>query len=566
MKFIVHEERVGEVLRELAARGFTPRTSLGVRSFEGDIDCRGEVVRVRLYLADWDFIDYPPIEVLSGVDPTALLPHIDTRRRLCYFQRGSVVLDRYRPAAAVALCIEQVQRVLVRIKFDPHYRRNDVQDEFLAHWLDGQALRIFPVLLGTVATASKSTNYWQIDVGGTKQFLLADGEGEAAVIARALGAEPAKYTSCPCWIFKSELPPAVPQRMPATVKELFQWLKAWDPSVYRALHRVLDTEVLYLKFAFATFAVKTPIGWLGFGFDLDPLVCAGALQRPNPQVYRQHLHGRGSNGQILRLSIIEIGPDFVHSRNLTFADLKSKQIKLVGCGAIGSYIAQALVRLGAGAGDGCLTLIDPDTLGPENLGRHVLGYPALFQPKANALRDELLRQFPMAKIEAFTTDVRDVKALLNAHLVIDATGEEAVSEMLNARRLERASTTPVLHVWILGNGEAVQTLWTQERKTGCYRCLRKLDSDGRREERYPVLTQAPTRRQLGCRAFTPYAVSAPMHAASLAIEVIVDWLQRGDPKPRFRTRAADNADVRKTKDQDPTPLAGCPACGCRDVA
>jgi len=100
--------------------------------------------------------------------------------------------------------------------------------------------------------------------------------------------------------------------------------------------------------------------------------------------------------------------------------LKDRRITLVGCGAIGGYLAQALLKLGAGSGTGSLTLIDPDELGPGNLGRHFLGMDSLYKPKAVALRETLIRQFPHARIDpeprraAYPSDIA-------GDLVIDAT-------------------------------------------------------------------------------------------------------------------------------------------------
>jgi hypothetical protein len=99
-------------------------------------------------------------------------------------------------------------------------------------------------------------------------------------------------------------------------------------------------------------------------------------------------------------------------------------------------------------------------------------YPALFQQKAIAL------------------------------LVIDATGEEPVSEMLNERRIVQGTTTPLMHAWILGNGEAVQVLWADRLNYACYRCLRVINRDGMSEARFPVLKHESERKQIGCHAFT----------------------------------------------------------------
>lgn len=557
----VSTDRLAEALRRLRARGFTPTGNRrGVRSFEGTLPCKGDPIKVRFQIWDWDFLTYPAITILERPeDFPPLAPHVDANGWLCYFASGAVVLDRYDPAESIAQCLDQAQHVLERIRFDPDYRRDDIQDEFMVHWFRGQSTAVWPVLIGTVDRKTKSSNYRFVDIGDTPYAVIADAREEVEALATALGAKPPSQTKCPCWLFQTEVIPTVPTSMPSTVKELFAWLRDWDRPLYQRIQLVLEREPRYLEYTFATFAVQTPLGWLGFGFDLDPVHRLGAKRKP--QLYSQLLHKRGGTRGIMRLSITEFGPDFVHSRNLTFADLKGKRISVIGCGAIGSHVAPGLIRLGAGTGAGRLDLIDPDSLNPENLGRHKLGYPALFKPKAESLAVELNRQFPLAKVRPLVRNVRDLNDPFKADLVIDATGEEAVSEMINARRLESGADTPVLHVRIRGNGECVQTFWAQGRSLGCFRCLLHAGHKNYREERYPVLKGETQRKQLGCGGFTPYAVNAPMSAASLCLEVVVDWLQTGRPSPRFRTRATANANAFAVKNQDVARLSSCPACG-----
>lgn len=70
-------------------------------------------------------------------------------------------------------------------------------------------------------------------------------------------------------------------------------------------------------------------------------------------------------------------------------------------------------------------------------------YPALLQPKAEALKEELKRQFPHSKVDALTKSAFDDPALFGAELIIDATGEEAVSEYLNELSLVRKLSTAI---------------------------------------------------------------------------------------------------------------------------
>lgn len=561
----VSVSRLAEALRLLRSRGFKPSGHRrGVRSFEGVLLCKGGDIQVRISISDWDFLEYPTIRVMDHLEILpSLSPHIDRNGHLCYFAKGAAVLDRYEPAESISQCLDQARDVLERIRHDPDYRYDDIQDEFLLHWSNGTSESVFPVLIGTVDRASKSSNYWLVSIGTAARAVITDHKEEVEALAQALGSEPPTSTECPCWLFTTDTLPVVPAAIPSNVSELFAWLRVWDRRLYQQIQHVLEREPQYLKYKMATFAVYTPLGWLGFGFDLNPLHRLGAQKKP--KLYRQYLHSHEGSRGIIRLGITEFGPDFVHGRNLTYATLKGKRILVVGAGAIGSHVAPGLIRLGAGTSGGQLDLVDPDLMMPENLGRHALGYPSLFKNKAEALSAELMRQFPFSKVRPRVVNVRTLEELFKADLVIDATGEEIVGELINAMRLERGTKTPVLHVRIRGNGECVQTFWAQGRDLACLRCLLQADHKNYRQERFPVLKVEPQRKQLACSGFTPYAVSAPMSAAALCMEVVVDWLRTGNPSPRFRTVPSANAELYSVKNQDVRRLETCPACGSNDV-
>lgn len=552
-------ERRGAVFRLLAARGFSSRPVRGAqRAFEGSLRCAKGGVRIMLTITDWNFLSYPTIHLKERpAFLPVLMPHIDAYNDLCYFSPGAVTLDRYDPATAILQCLEQATAVLNRIAADPDYRSGDIQDEFLSHWIFGQQALPFEVFLGEIEDNVKSATYYLMNIAGKRRALIATDMEEASRLTTAFGSAESIKPVGKCWLFKTAVRPFVPVKMPQSVKDVFVWLKQWDRNISAQVQRVLARPD-YLKAKFVSFAVHSPVGWLGFGFDLDQLKRLGYAK--SPQKYRQFLHNGGGGQRLLRLSIQEVGSQFVHNRNLSFPDLRNKRVTIVGCGAIGSFVAQSMVRLGAGTGSiGVMKLIDPDLLGPENLGRHLLGYPALQRPKAQALKEELERQFPHSKVDSLVKSAFDDPALFGAELIIDATGEEAVSEYLNELSLRRRARVPILYVWIRGNGEAVQALWTEKTGQACYRCLLVPDGRQHRKERLPLLKKEPERRTMGCRAFTPYAVSAPMQAAALATDMVCAWLQ-GNPSPTFRTRSLETADVFALRNQNLSKIKGCPAC------
>lgn len=389
--------------------------------------------------------------------------------------------------------------------------------------------------------------------------MVSQSEGEVANFAKAIGFEVSKKFKCKCWIFTSQLNPVISSEgLPSNVKALFKWLSEWDRGVYNKINTILEKNKEYLNFGLITFAIKTPSGIIGFGFDIDIF---HRTYKNKPNQYKQYLHNKGENIPIFRMRISEVGYTYIHSRNLLSPTLINKRITLVGCGSIGGYLAQGLLRLGAGQGaQGRLTLIDSDYIKADNLGRHYLGLPNLFESKAEALRNELMRQFPESTIVYHNEMVKVNAQLFKTDFLIDATGEEPLSEMLNEHSLPyRDKSLTILYVWIKGNGECVQSLLVDSEKFGCYRCLLEPNGKNYRHERFPVLKKPPELGYRGCSSFTPYAVSAPMHASALAIDLLLDAI-KGNPGPRFRTRYVENSDARIIKNQNLTPIKGCPAC------
>lgn len=549
---------LGAALRLLRARGFVdlPRKGLK-RRFEGPLPyCNGSV-RIRLEIEDWDFVDYPSIQLLEApADLPALLPHVNAIGGFCYLAQGALVLDRYHPEHAIAHCLDRASQELDRLATDPQYRQGEFQTEFGANWNVGQLPLPWNVLLGSLSSDAKRASAFLIGPSDAQLVAVVGQDEEAAHLCQARGWPAPTPAAATCWIVHSDCMPTLATiGLPRSIGEMFAWIKAWDRRAYGAIQTVLGQRE-YLAQPKILFLVKSPAGWFGFEFSLDESKRKVFLRKPN--LMRQSLHGRGSTRPIGRVSVTEFGTDFVHSRNLTFPSLKDRRIVLVGCGAIGGYLAQALVKLGAGSGTGELVLIDPDKLGAENIGRHLLGFESFLMPKVQALELALSSQFPQVRIIKQERDAL-FPADLSGDLIIDATGEEALSEAMNYHRQQLAVTNrpPLLHIWVTGNGECVQSLWQDSQKFACYRCLRLNDLP--RTPRFDILPAPKDVRVLGCQAFTPFAVSAPMSASALAIDSLIDWL-KSDPSPRFRTRTVESSKAKKIKNQDLSPLSDCPAC------
>lgn len=551
------DSRLALALAQLVALGFVAAPRSGTaRCFDGHLNCQAGRVPVRIEVSDWDFLDYPVIRLVER--PTFLsnlVPHLSSSGHLCYFQEGAVILDRYRPDHALLQCLERARDEIDRLTRSPTYREGEFEVEFSATWTIGQHPRAFVLMLGELDSESDYATCF--DVGDSNQrWLLVASEFESARrFCVSAGWTISNKQFAHCHILRSSRNPTLPDKLPTCVTEMFAWLRAWDKSVYDLLHTKL-AEPTYLTAKSALFLVETPAGTFGFMFELDANKCAA--YRRKARLYRHFLHTKGDTQPVMRLSAIPVSADHIHSRNLRHASLKDRRIVLIGCGAIGGYVAQALARLGAGSGSGRFLLVDPDVLTADNLGRHALGLESLQRGKAKCLAGSLLQQFPFSEI-VHATRRADPSIDLNADVVVNATGEEAIGLMLNEhhQRLPVQRRPPLVHAWIAGNGQAVQALCVDNSKFGCFRCLRQ--KDDARTLRFQLLKTEPITHVRGCRAFRPYSVSAPLSAAALAIDLVIGWME-GSPSPRFRTRVVENADVQRVKNQDFTPLESCPAC------
>jgi len=196
------------------------------------------------------------------------------------------------------------------------------------------------------------------------------------------------------------------------------------------------------------------------GVEAGPLYCFSlrsmALQpRRGPRYGLRTSRRKGSHKTSLTPTVLQVATldllerSAIHSRESSglATTLEQCRVVLVGLGSLGSPVALQLAR----AGIGHLTLIDPDTLVGENLGRHVLGMDELGKPKASALRARLHQDLPTLQVEAIDTFAQGVmnakpEVFEGADLVIVTTADWA-SEAALWRAKSLGAHWPLLQAW-----------------------------------------------------------------------------------------------------------------------
>jgi proteasome lid subunit RPN8/RPN11 len=117
--------------------------------------------------------------------------------------------------------------------------------------------------------------------------------------------------------------------------------------------------------------------------------------------------------------------------------LREASVLLIGAGALGSTVAEGLVR------DGChdLAIVDGETLEIGNLARHTLTLPDVGENKAEALANRLNSVSPHADVDGFSLsfpleEEEQLEVVESADVVIDCTASNSVLQALNSCRWE----------------------------------------------------------------------------------------------------------------------------------
>lgn len=115
--------------------------------------------------------------------------------------------------------------------------------------------------------------------------------------------------------------------------------------------------------------------------------------------------------------------------------LVSKKALLLGVGAVGSALAELLVRSGLSA----LTMMDGDRLEAGNLVRHTLGLEEIKSPKASAVADWLNQLMPFASVRGIDTTFppateADESMVQKCEVVLDCTAQDEVLHYLETFR------------------------------------------------------------------------------------------------------------------------------------
>jgi molybdopterin/thiamine biosynthesis adenylyltransferase len=149
-------------------------------------------------------------------------------------------------------------------------------------------------------------------------------------------------------------------------------------------------------------------------------------------------------------------PDESGVRSNRTKEAEAKSVAIVGAGSVGSKIAESLARSGISR----FTLVDGDIMLPANLERHALDWRDVGFRKANGVKRRVLSIVPGAEIIVVDANLnwqrsakvhaRQVEAIADCGMIVDATGDPATSLFLGA--VAHANGLPFVSIQVFEGG------------------------------------------------------------------------------------------------------------------
>ncbi|PTQ86789.1 ThiF family adenylyltransferase [Agitococcus lubricus] len=575
------------------------QTTDNISSWHGTLKVGHDPLTVLLQIEDWDFITLPSLYIkmplplhwqkilpIAHLGPMPKLWHDHAYLPLCYSLNDAYDLTRHNPVHIVEwVLFTKAKSVLQALFNDERFRREELLREIKPFW-EGLFYYQFLKPLDEVLTKKyiKHNIFYKdqlvfetsLDICSPSKKLpkhklkwtnlFNEPQEHIEFPTRVLLISIQKETKIPS--FKSLLEELQRDNIFGIRLSIFaRWLQRWDSDI----HQLFASDLL------ECWESKTPsvLGCLivqgqplAFSISLRSLILSNVtISRLKKELFGKTAISYLDLAYFFLHPSINLSPEFVYRRNLknmNQPNLEGKKVALIGCGAIGGYLGLSLARLGAGALGGQLSLIDPDTMGEHNLGRHALGMSTLGHNKAKALEEEIHHQLPALNITHFSQSVLEsvvLEEIRSYDLIIDATAKMTVSEALNEQYHSWSLTTnpTLLHVWIRANGECVQSLLVEPNSPyACRSCLQRAGHPMNNE--YDAMRgHQAIAAFLACSDYTPYAVSAGMSAAALATDIVLDWLSN-QSTPRYRTRYSERWQGEKLPSMDILKSQTCHVC------
>lgn len=421
-------------------------------SFFDDIE--GREVKFILGL-DEEFPLSLPAYFIRDFEQFPFIPHVEEDGKVCYTHDDNVFVDYTIPENVIVECYQLAKKtILAGLRGE---NKIDLLNEFEAYWL---RLEDVEQIYGNLNLFSGPS---QIRIGVKKNLVFAvSDEGEFLEKTKRFIDLTEKGVTYENGIYfpltNGFYPEVLRNSTPISFDYFKKILSGVSSSDLKILQKVSSRPAKLREYVIISF--KQPDGLRSlFGFQFGgckkhPILCDDF------------------NGKIKPVSIQRLDKEYLVKRGGNGETHFDKKGLVIGCGSVGGFIIEELVRIGFTE----LTIVDNDKLWQENSYRHFIGFEHLYQPKVEAIKKRIEKIFPHSNIEAINDKIERLIArkkidFRSYQFIVLATGNVTVNHFLNELLVTKFRGLPVFFAWNEPYGIGGHVLVTNISENGCYCCL-----------------------------------------------------------------------------------------------
>jgi rhodanese-related sulfurtransferase len=459
------------------------------------------------------------------------IPHVEESGKICLATSEALVLDVRRPTDILQEALARARHTLdAGLSGSNH---DDFVAEFEPYWCDGREV---VTSCYTPTGAAQPLLFMSGRIGRLpgldQKGLIADTPAQlttwgAAGKASAAFALPVSSPIVPpwhdeAWSFDDLLKTVAPSVYPAD----------WDRFIAWYLEQK-TTRHLVLEVRGAGSGADSAL----VGMRIGPLLSKTfrwAVERARTRRSENaELSLRLAGIPVVRQRIVRLDDRFRLPRGGASVSLRDRSVAIVGCGAIGGFLAMHLARAGVGR----FELVDFDKFKLDNVHRHVLGMESVGSLKVDALARALRGHVGDVVVATHASRIELVMAqLVGVDLVVLATGDQTLERRMNELLRDHVGC---LHTWLEPLGIGGHALLTESGAArGCFACLFH-DSEEHGLVNSAALAapgQKFQRSHYGCAGtFTPFSSLDADRTALMAAELAVEFLTGVTPPPLLST-------------------------------
>lgn len=153
--------------------------------------------------------------------------------------------------------------------------------------------------------------------------------------------------------------------------------------------------------------------------------------------------------EIEKFSLQSISQDRLYNRGGIENYFFDKSVAIVGCGSIGSNLAESFATVGVSK----YNLYDNQILTEENIGRHYCGFNRVYENKTEALKQELINHNPNIVVETFSENIHsylneNIDVFNNCDYIFITIGRAPVEYRFVQHFINKHINVPIIMLWV----------------------------------------------------------------------------------------------------------------------